>query len=235
MSRIIAFGDSFVVGDLDDFGKNDVNYNPKFPPSHNMGYEERLEYLKYNISFVSIIAQKLNKELLNLASRGSSNFNQLDQLLFFISSGNLKPNDMIMFGITTTYRDRFSLQPTIKNTPVHLTTLDLIYVLSILDSISKKYAVPIIKFNLFDNPTIGLPNSFDFDFCFENYIGWDLKANTLTDIINDTWGDSVDKKYPFHTQMKVKEDYEQFWTWNRHPSIEGHKKLADWFLKNIDI
>ena len=170
MSRIIAFGDSFVVGDLDDFGKNDVNYNPKFPPSHNMGYEERLEYLKYNISFVSIIAQKLNKELLNLASRGSSNFNQLDQLLFFISSGNLKPNDMIMFGITTTYRDRFSLQPTIKNTPVHLTTLDLIYVLSILDSISKKYAVPIIKFNLFDNPTIGLPNSFDFDFCFENYL-----------------------------------------------------------------
>jgi hypothetical protein len=235
MQRILAFGDSFIVGDLDDFGPDDVNYNPKFPPTHGMRYEERLEYLKYNISFVSIIAQRLNKELLNFASRGSSNFNQLDQLIFFISSGNLKPDDIIMFGITTTYRDRFSLQPMVKNTPLHPTTLDLIYVLSVLDSISKKYEVPIIKFNLFDNPLIELPISFNFDFSFKNYLGWDLKANTLSDIINDTWGDSITKKYSFHTQMKIKEGYEQFWTWNRHPSVEGHKKLANWFLNNVDL
>lgn len=235
MTRIIAFGDSFVVGDLDDFGPTDVNYNPKFPSTHNMGYEERLEHLKYNVSFVSIIAQQLNKGLLNLASRGSSNFNQIDQLIFFISSGNLKPDDMIMFGITTTYRDRFSLQPNVKNTPLHPTILDLIYILSVLDTISKKYSVPIIKFNLFDNPLIGLANSFNFDFCFDNYVGWDLKANTLTDIINDTWGNDINQKYPFHTEVKVNKEYEQFWTWNRHPSIEGHKKIANWFLNNVSL
>jgi hypothetical protein len=233
MSRLIAFGDSFVVGDLDDFGPTDGNYNPKFPPTHGMTPGEREKYLKYNVSFVSIIAKELDRELAIMAVRGCSNYAQLDQLIFFISRGELKPDDIIMFGMTTTCRDRAMRHPCTDVAWDKFLVLDLVYILSTLDSMSKKYSVPIYKFNLFDNPLVGQPFSFNFDFYFDNYIGWDLKANTLTDILNDTWGHNISDRYPYHTHMTVKEEYEQFWTWNRHPSEEGHKKIARWFLKEV--
>jgi len=233
MSRILAFGDSFVVGDQDDYGPNDVNYNPKIPTTHSMGPNEREQYLKYNVSFAALIAKQLGKELLNFAVRGTSNFSQIDQLLLFIGNGKLQQDDLILFGISTTVRDRSIIYPSTDLEWDKFSVLDLVYILSTLDSISKKYSVPIIKFNLFDNPLVGQSFNFDFDFAYDNYIGWDVKANTLSDVINDTWAMPINERHPYHTHMMVKPDYEQYWTWNRHPSIEGHKKLADWFLKQV--
>ena len=238
MSRLIAFGDSFVVGDLDDFGPTDAPYyNPDFPPTHGMSFNDRLEYLKYNVSFASIIAKALDLELVNLAVRGSSNYAQLDILLEFVSDNKLQPDDIIFFGITTTIRDRRRVdgKPMWVKQNDGIEEHDLFIVLSVLDSLSKKYSVPIIKLNLFDNPLISNPCNLNFK--FDNYLGWDLKSNTMSDIINDTWGQPTEIRALDYIKIqfrpRVKKAYEYLWTWNRHPSIEGHKKVADWLMNNV--
>jgi len=250
MRRIIALGDSFVVGDLDDFGPGH-NYNPDFPPTHGMGYTERETYLRYNVSFVSLISKQLNYELVNIATRGSGNYRQLDNLMEFISNNTLTPDDIILYGICTTTRDRRSIfiddsmphhqQPgaCIKNATgqqdADVELYDLFYILSILNQISTTYNVRIIKFNIFDNT---LDNFKDSKFIYKtnDFIGQEFKTNTLVDILNDTFGIlSNEGKKPYHIHLKIDKDYEKFYTWNKHPSILGHQKLAEWFLRNIDF
>jgi len=239
MKRIVAFGDSFVVGDQDDFGPKDINYNPKFPPTHTMSYEERMNYLKYNVSFVSIIANELNYSLLNLADRGNGNYQQLDVLLKFISSNQLTSNDIIFYGITTTARDR--IKPIIdrgdeitREQQRHMEVFDLFYILAVLNQISQQFNVRIIKFNLFENI---LDNLQDFSSTLvkcnvNDFPGYGDGNNTLVDILNDTWGKGFDRK-PYHTYLSVPDGYEKYYTWNKHPSIAGHQKIAAWFLNNI--
>ena len=89
MKRILAFGDSFVVGDQDDFGPQDFNYNPEYPPTHNMSYDDRFEYLKNHVSFVALLAKEFDCSLINFAERGCGNYVQLDKLLAFIEEGKL--------------------------------------------------------------------------------------------------------------------------------------------------
>jgi hypothetical protein len=240
MKRILAFGDSFVVGDQDDFGPQDFNYNPAFPPTHNMPYDVRFEYLKNNVSFVSLLAKEFNCTLINFAERGCGNYIQLDKLLEFIEEGKLEQGDLILFGITSTLRDRNGI-PDIKGQfPIalqesknkgYVDKFDLFYVLSALDAISKFYNVTIIKFNLFDNPLCNSPSNLNFN--FENFIGFNLKANTLVNILNDNWGHDINRPV-YHTQIKPKSEHEQYYTWNKHPSILGHKKIAAWFLNNVN-
>ena len=76
---IHAFGDSFVVGDQDDY-INDKNTDPESAPTHNMSEATRTEYLKYNVSFAALIAKQLDTKLKNHAVRGTGNFPQLDLL-----------------------------------------------------------------------------------------------------------------------------------------------------------
>ena len=60
-----AFGDSFIVGDQDDWlHLKDPNIKYK----HRMHFEERLEYVKYSVSFVSILAKHYNYNLQQLVN-----------------------------------------------------------------------------------------------------------------------------------------------------------------------
>ena len=242
MKRILAFGDSFVFGDQDDFGPGDCNYDPKYH-THGMSDFEREIYLKNHVSFVALLAKELNCSLVNSAQRGSGNYPQLDHLLEFIEEKKLDSGDVILFGITTTARDRID-QPNPPLPPSYhrifnkefavkgyVDRFDLFYILSTLDVISKMYNVPIIKFNLFDNPLCDPLKNINFK--FDNYLGWDLKANTLINILNDDWGTDIGRPV-FHTDIQPKPDYEKFYTWNRHPSELGHRKIANWFLENIN-
>jgi hypothetical protein len=239
MKRILAFGDSFVVGDQDDFGPQDFNYNPEYPPTHNMSYDDRLEYLKNHVSFVALLAKEFNCALINFAERGCGNYVQLDKLLEFIEEGRLEQGDLILFGITSTLRDRNSVPSVDGNYPIavgemknkgYVDRFDLFYILSALDAISKRCNVSIIKFNLFDNPMCNSSSNLNFN--FENFIGFNLNANTLVNILNDDWGADISRPV-YHTQIKPGSNYKQYYTWNKHPSVLGHKKIAEWFLKNI--
>lgn len=248
MTKLFAFGDSFVVGDLDDFGENDCNYNPNYPPQHNMGYDERLNYLKYNVSFASLLAKHFNLEFENLAERGSSNYLQLDRFSLLISKGKIKPNDIVLFGITHSSRDRLSLiehqnSPEvgtlgvifheIRTDPEKLYMIehfDFFYILSVLESFKKKYRVNILAFNLFYN-TVHSGESLDYEFNF--LLGSEYKNNTLVDLINDTWGSNLIKNNTYHTHMDIPKGYESFYTWNKHPSELGHKKIKEWFVRHI--
>ena len=249
MTRILAFGDSFVLGDQDDFGPQDFNYNPNIPITHNMEYGERVTFLKNNVSFASLIAKNFNYDYLNFAMRGLGNFVQLDLLIKFIKDGNLKPDDIILFGLTSNGRDRLSLlmnhhkskktdslPSIISHEITHdwelVEQYDCFYVLSILNNISNKYKIPIIKFNLFSNTLYNVTGILDYS--SDNYIGLGLPNNTLIDILNDTWGQPNDKKHAYHTELTIAEGYEHLYTWNKHPSIEGHKKIADWMLNDIN-
>ncbi len=164
--RIVAFGDSFVSGDQDDFGPKDPNYRPECHATHTMSDSERNEYLKYNVSFASLIAKNLNFDFLNLSQRGAGNFYQLDRLLTYIRDRKLQNSDIILFGITSVTRDRLSVLPesiaesifdwslTFEPTNLYETIekFDYYYVLSILNNISHQYNVRIIAFKLLYNP-----------------------------------------------------------------------------------
>jgi len=228
MARLIALGDSFVVGDQDDFGPNDCNYNPKFPPTHNMSYDERLEYLKNNVSFVSIIAKKLNYDLVNLAERGQGNFNQMDNLIRYIIEYPLTKDDIILYGVATTTRDRIRMSEYIKNKDVEI--CDLFYVISFLNQITLQYGTRVIKFNIFENLYSQYTDKKIICKTID-FLGENQGNNTLVDILNDTWGDGDGKK-PYHTRLSIPTEFKKFYTWNNHPSILGHEKLAEWFLKN---
>jgi len=248
MVKLHAFGDSFIVGDQDDF-LEEIPKNIK--PVHNMKYDDRVEYLKYNVSFVSIIAKHLNLELINYAVRGSGNYPQLDKLWLNLLSGNIKENDIVLFGFTTSGRDRIQAMFCEKVVDHHygesiidrkllkegpsstIFETDHFYVLSILEMLSKKFNVRIIKFNLFDNALDYSNDNIKRLYDFTDFIGYNIKGNTLIDIINDTWGQGI--KNPQHTLLDIPEGYEKYYSRLKHPSIEGHKKIADWFLQHVKI
>ncbi len=241
--KIVAYGDSFVMGDQDDFA-HEVK-----KPTHSMGYEERVEYLRYNVSFPSLISKHFGISCINRAERGSGNYPQLDKLYLDLESGVINKNDLVLFGITTVTRDRISLGNFERSTSAsygeclidrkmlnsHNTNkigeIDLFYILSILHTLSKCYSVNILCFNIFDIPLAHL-ETIPSQFNFENYIGWNIKGNSLIDILNDTWGET--KYHPYHTYLKVPQGYENYYTIKNHPSIEGHKKISNWFINTIE-
>lgn len=240
-----AFGDSFVVGDQDDF----LHDHPKgVVPNHSMEYEERIQYLKNNVSFASIIAKHYVMKLQNHAIRGSGNFPQLDKLFLALIQGKIKSNDIVLFGLTTLLRDRFNLHEYEKaksynygpllidrdllhgDNKQHIFDMDYYYILSTLENLSKKFNVRIIKINLFNNLVDESPHHENKLFNFPDLIGKDIKGNTLIDILNDTWGKGISN--PYHDILKVSPGYEHLYTVKKHPSVEGHKKIANWFINN---
>jgi len=246
--KMYAFGDSFVVGDQDDF-YNDPNTSKTNPPTHGMLYNERLEYLKYNVSFVSIIAKHLNLELVNFAVRGTGNYPQLDRLIMNLLSGNIKSGDLVLFGITTLIRDRIQLIDFNKSSSPgygpclidrellteynmdKICKIDLLCILSILERLSKTYNIKIITFNLFTNILTGMPEEDKKPYKIENNVDITNEGNTLIDILHDTWGQVTD--HPYHDRLEIIPGYEHFYTNKKHPSIDGHKKIATWWLDNV--
>jgi hypothetical protein len=239
-----AFGDSFVVGDQDDF----LGQVPG--ATHGMPWYERLEYLKTQVSFVSILARHYGYHLQNHAERGSGNYPQIDRVWLNLINGNIKPGDIVLFGITTTIRDRFLLHEVDRCTNdsqgpfmidrkliakdserQRLLELDYFYILSLLDQLSRKFGVRIVKFNLFDN-SLDHANSRITDLCqVDDFVGWATPGNTLIDILNDSWGQGV--FYTFaHEEIKIPRGFEYLYTAKKHPSIAGHQKIADWWIRN---
>jgi hypothetical protein len=231
--KIFAFGDSFVLGDQDDFHLHS-------------NYEQHIEYLKHNVSFVSIIARHLSAELENYAIRGCGNYPQLDRLTYMILNNQIQSTDIVFFGLTTGARDRAKILDTDRSKNIGMIDRDLItsadyktvieidyfYVLSTLEKISQEFNIKIVAFNLFENAvnySIRDPKKFNFDIL----VGPGLQGNTLIDILNDTWGKQI--YYIDHVNLEVPMGYEQYYTANKHPSVLGHKKIAKWFLDNVDL
>jgi hypothetical protein len=248
--KIHAFGDSFVQGDQDDFYHDYPWEEVEYPkPDHGMNYPDRINYLRYNISFVSIIASTLNLDYINYAEGGSGNYPQLDKLWSGLISGKIDEGDIVMFGITTPVRDRIScinFEQAISNSRgeviaardllkshniQQLVEIDYYYILSLLERMAIQFRVKIICFNLFDNP-IGLSNNRQIYMTFD-LLGKEFIGNTLIDILNDTWGS--DNMYPYHTQLSIPTGYEKLYTRKKHPSVKGHQKIAEWFLTNVKI
>ena len=241
-----AFGDSFIVGDQDDF----LHEVPT--ATHGMSWSDRVEYLKTQVSFVAILARHYGYDLQNHAERGSGNYPQIDRVWLNLINGNIKPGDIVLFGITTTIRDRFLLDEVDRCTSTgtgpfmvertllnrhadrqRLLELDYFYILSLLDQLSKRFGVRIIKFNLFDN-SLDHATPYITDLCkTDDFVGWAIPGNTLVDILNDSWGQGVFHTFA-HEEIKIPAGLEYLYTVKKHPSIQGHKKIADWWIqKNI--
>jgi hypothetical protein len=248
-----AFGDSNIVGDQDDF-YGEANTDPNNPPTHGMEYSERVEYLKYNVSFVSILAKKLGVQLKNYAECGTGNFPQLDRLAINLINNNIKKGDLVLFGMTTPLRDRVRLienniardrqvgpwlvdRETLINDSILVYRLDYLYILGLLNHFSEKFQVRIIRFHLFDNLKItwGSDDNIDPGIALHNprdYLGYNIPGNTLIDILNDTWGRHSYRKAG---KIDVLPGYKHLYTFKNHPSIAGHEKLANWFLNKVDL
>lgn len=226
-SMIHAFGDSFVAAD------QDIRHND---------YEYR-DYLKYNVSFASLIAKHFNLPFKNYAEYGSGSYPQVDKLLINIKNGNIKSTDVVLFGITASTRGRFLIGTLFPSK--HMVNgivvdkdasdidiaprFDYYYILSILENISKTFNIRIIKFNLFNDWSTNLNLSTITDF-----IGLDSPGNTLIDILNDTWGEKKQENKE-HWLIEIPDGYEHFYTIRKHPSPDGHRKIADWFIENVDF
>ena len=232
-----AFGDSFIVGDLDDFDQ------------YKDSFSTRLEYLKYNVSFASKLAKELNFDFVNYAERGSGNFPQLDRLFLNILNGNIKEGDVVLFGITTVFRDRNSLiefkkvsdygygpcmvdRETFINDSQAIAELDFLYTISILENLKTKFNLNLRAINIFDNVFSFSKGPVYKKFESPILISCGEKTgNTLVDILNDTWG--TNQSHPYHTNLKVPKGYESLYTKYKHPSISGHEKISQWFLNNV--
>ena len=256
MATLHAFGDSIMVGDLDDYLHLK---DPNVKPNHRMQYNVRVEYLKYNVSFVSILAKHYGYDLKNYSVRGSGNYPQLDRVWHNLVNGNIKSGDIVLFGVSTVERDRLILQtfafdPTVnEKTGPHLIDRDLLskenwvangeqpildmdfyYINAILSQLSKQFDVKIIRCNLGDNALYQASDSIRHICKIENFVGIDTIVNTIYHILNDTWGQPI--VYPSnidrHKNLKVAPEYEYLYTYYRHPSAEGHKKIAQWWIDN---
>lgn len=244
VNTLHAFGDSFIVGDQDDF-LHDVP-----DAAHGMPWNERLVYLKTQVSFVAILAQHYGYDLKNHAERGSGNYPQLDCLWARLVDGTIKLGDVVLFGITTTIRDRFVLNDFEKSTGQNhgpclvdralvskyadrqrILELDFYYLVTLLDRLEDQFGIKIIKFNLFDNSLDHATQQIK-ELCrVKNFVGHEVAGNTLVDILNDTWGSGIAHTFA-HQEVPVTPEHDHLYTVNRHPSIEGHKKIANWWILN---
>lgn len=229
---IYAFGDSFVQG----FQDKEIDSNTDY-------------YERDKISFVSKIAESLNRDFKNYAIRGSSNFVQLDLLLDKVK--NINKGDTVLFGITSTVRDRtaivFNNKHIIADEAPHnlvwkkigeltgrMTTNDFYFTLSTLNQIEKDFDISIIKFNTFENQWSSLDGIDKNKINVKNFIGHDIENNTLFDIVNDTYGNDKKSHSVYNTsELSVSNGNEIYFTSKKHPNELGHQKIADWFLKNI--
>lgn len=229
---IYAFGDSFVQGCQD----NAVD-----------SYEEYRE--RYEISFVSKLANALKTDFKNYAIRGSSNFVQLDILLDKVK--NIKPDDIVLFGITSSVRDRpaivFNNQHIVADdSPSNLVwkkigcltnriaSNDFYFTISVLNQIEKDFKLKIVKFNTFENQLLHLDGILKPDINVTDFIGFDVVNNTLFDIVNDSYGFNNEGLLVGSTiNLQVSKKMQIYFTAKKHPNHAGHQKIADWFLKNI--
>lgn len=230
--RLWTYGDSFVAGDQDIPGRIDA-------------IEEYTKYNRYNVSFASHLARKLDLELINRGISGCSNFVQLDKL--FLDAPSIKKDDIVLFGLTTAWRDRVTIPYTcpeyLKDTrgPALLhrelvskkynlektATIDLFYVLSVIEKIEKIFNIRVVKFNLFhDSIAESLEEDKNF-FKFDNFIGLGFDGNTVLDVLTDNWGNKI-SRISDHSKWKPPVEYKHLFTQKSHPNIEGHKKIAVW-------
>lgn len=240
--RLWTYGDSFVAGDQDIPGRVDA-------------IEEYTKYNRYNVSFASHLANALNVELINRGISGCSNFVQLDKL--FLDAPSIKEDDIVLFGLTTAWRDRVTIPYTcpeyLKDTrgPALLhreliskkhnlektATIDLFYVLSVIEKIEKIFNIKVVKFNLFhDSIAESLEEDKEF-FKFDNFIGLGVNGNTILDVLTDNWGNKI-SRISDHSKWKPPAEYKHLFTQKSHPNIEGHKKIALWLeteLKKMQI
>ena len=237
--KIHAFGDSFVMGDQDD-------YNDRMTGQEHVAHTE---WLRYNVSFPALIAKSLGIPLTNYAVRGSGNFPQLDELWLAIHNQKISSEDVVLFGITAVGRDRSSLREFEKSTGVQfgpcmvkrslltqhkfdiVSSMDYYYIISVLQSLKKAFDLNIVIFNIFDSPVTWVPQSCVNMFDLSDLMLNRQQGNTLVDILNDTWGHAT--HHPYHVDLSVPAGYEHLYTTHKHPSVEGHKKIAQWFLANV--
>jgi hypothetical protein len=237
-----VFGDSFVVG----IQHKTENIFPSYITSHY----EKVDYLKYNISFSSILAKHFNYKLINYAEEASGNLPQID--LLFSNIDKIQKDDLIMFGLTSTNRDRASVlefkefhdrkegQKIVHKSSLELDSLaitDFYYILSILESIEKRFDLKIIKFNLFHNP---LYKNFNPIFNFNNFIDINKPCNTLVDMLVGNY-DGIEpiltKDIPRPAQNvfeTLDTEQKQFFCIDMHPNKLGHIKIAQWLKEKIE-
>lgn len=234
--KLWAYGDSFVAGDQDIPGRVDA-------------IKEHTEYNRYNVSFVSHLAKQLDIPLINRGISGCSNFVQLDKL--WLDAPNIKSTDIVLFGITTSWRDRYTMPgtvpqyfkdtrgPAILNRELvgnyqeeRIATIDLFYVLSAIEKIEKIFNIRVVKFNLFhDSITESLEEDKKF-FKFDNFIGLGVNGNTILDVLTDNWGNKI-SRISDHSKWKPPAEYKHLFTQQSHPNIEGHKKIAVWLATEL--
>ena len=240
--KIWVYGDSFVAGDQDIPGRVDA-------------VPENMEYNRYNVSFASHLAKKLNVELVNRGISGCSNFVQLDKLL--LDAPTIAFDDIVLFGLTTAWRDRFMIPheypnfvkdtrgPSILNRELinekyrvsKIPTMDLFYVLSVIEKIESSFDITVVKFNLFHD-TIAESTPTDKNlFKFDKFIGLGTPGNTLLDVLTNNWGNPI-ARISDHSKWTPPTEYAHLFTKKSHPNIEGHKKIAEWLeaeLKKMNI
>jgi hypothetical protein len=234
--KIWAYGDSFVAGDQDIVDKNNFE-------------DSVLEYNRYNVSFASVLAKHLNVELINRAIPGCSNFVQLDRL--WMDATEISSDDLVIFGLTTSWRDRFQIP---YNVPGYIaefkgdglvykpllyaadqnriSVADLFYVLSSIEQLAKLYNLNVVKFNLFHNCLQEASAEDCNKFKFDKFIGQGMQGNTLIDMLTNNWGANV-SRISDHSKWDPDNNYKHLFTVKSHPNVDGHKLIAKWLYKQL--
>jgi hypothetical protein len=247
MIKLYAFGDSWMVGHKGDFYKHFLERNET--PTHNMkDYGEYENYLKNTTSVPALLSKYYNLELVNSASGGSGNFPQLDKLFRLLTLGKISKNDIVFFGLTSTYRDRSCmgrsgyvedvLRPDMgefivdrdlfKNQTNELMIYDHFLLLSTLEKLQQVYNFKLLVMNLWNNPINDL--QFLHDCKWKSLMGGEFLTNTWYDIIRENYGNAGSSFWC--SPETLDEKFKNLMAWDHHPNQLGYEKIVTWFINN---
>ena len=207
MSKLWAFGDSFVYGE-------DVAINETF--SH-------------------YIATDLNLDCINLGRGGNSNTEIVNLVLR--QKHYFKKDDFILICLTTPHRNEHTLNYNLARDYANNGYMTLeSYCLQIKQVEDCLKGFNYIITQAF-NPVFGYDYKLDPYIEPKNFIEWGKPNNTVVDIISLNWLENNQDHLFFGHDSKLydKESFRQdyFARNNKHPSKKGHRFIADKLLEYI--
>lgn len=210
MSKLWAFGDSFIYGE-------DVAINETF--SH-------------------YIATDLNLDCINFGKRGCCNTEIVDLVLrqkFY-----MKKDDFILICLTTPHRDEHHNLYNIARDYAdigYITLEDYCLQIKQIEDCLKGFNYIITQGF---NPVFGYDYKLDPYIEPKNFIEWGKPNNTVVDIISLNWLENNQEHLFFGNNSKLWKEEDQsfrkdyFARNQKHPSKEGHRLIADKLLEYIN-
>jgi hypothetical protein len=180
----------------------------------------RGEGVEHEDTFSFAIGKKLKLDVINCGVSGASNHHIVTNALGF--KNNFSKDDLIIINYTTPHRDENKIDP--------LKLRVFPYIVDKLENGLKGYNV--ISTQAF-NPIFGYDYELEFNPNPSSFMEWGKTNNTMVDIITNNWLVDEPNNIFLAESGGVSKNRSMFAEDGKHPSVLGHKAIADKLLTYI--